>query len=161
MAQEIKMSASGLKAMQDELEYLKTVRRKELAEEIKEARSHGDLSENSEYDEAKNTQGLVENRITELEQMVKNAVIIDESELSVDSVSVGTHVSIKMIGDDEAEEYDIVGRTEADPLNGKISDESPVGHALLGKAVGEKAEVLLPSGATVEYEVLAITHAAN
>ena len=161
MAQEIKMSASGLKAMQDELEYLKTVRRKELAEEIKEARSHGDLSENSEYDEAKNTQGLVENRITELEQMVKNAVIIDESELSVDSVSVGTHVSIKMIGDDEAEEYDIVGRTEADPINGKISDESPVGHALLGKAVGEKAEVLLPSGQTVEYEVLAITPAAN
>ena len=161
MAQEIKMSASGLKAMQDELEYLKTVRRKELAEEIKEARSHGDLSENSEYDEAKNTQGLVENRITELEQMVKNAVVIDESELSVDSVSVGTHVSIKMIGDDEAEEYDIVGRTEADPLNGKISDESPVGHALLGKAVGEKAEVLLPSGQTVEYEVLAITHSAN
>ena len=153
MAQEIKMSASGLKAMQDELEYLKTVRRKELAEEIKEARSHGDLSENSEYDEAKNTQGLVE--------MVKNALIIDESELSVDNVSVGTHVSIKMIGDDEAEEYDIVGRTEADPLNGKISDESPVGHALLGKAVGEKAEVLLPSGQTVEYEVLAITHAAN
>ena len=123
MAQEIKMSASGLKAMQDELEYLKTVRRKELAEE--------------------------------------NAVIIDESELSVDSVAVGTHVSIKMIGDDEAEEYDIVGRTEADPINGKISDESPVGHALLGKAVGEKAEVLLPSGQTVEYEVLAITHAAN
>ena len=161
MAQEIKMSASGLKAMQDELEYLKTVRRKELAEEIKEARSHGDLSENSEYDDAKNTQGLVENRITELEQMVKNAVIIDESELSVDNVSVGTHVSIKMIGDDEAEEYDIVGRTEADPLNGKISDESPVGHALLGKAVGEKAEVLLPSGQTVEYEVLAITHSAN
>ena len=122
MAQEIKMSASGLKAMQDELEYLKTVRRKELAEEIKEARSHGDLSENSEYDEAKNTQGLVENRITELEQMVKNAVIIDESELSVDSVSVGTHVSIKMIGDDKAEEYDIVGRTEADPINGIVNN---------------------------------------
>lgn len=161
MAQEIKMSASGLKAMQDELEYLKTVRRKELAEEIKEARSHGDLSENSEYDEAKNTQGLVENRITELEQMVKNAVIIDESELSVDSVAVGTHVSIKMIGDDEAEEYDIVGRTEADPINGKISDESPVGHALLGKAVGDKAEVLLPTGHTVEYTVLNITHAAG
>ena len=134
MAQEIKMSAAGLKAMQEELEYLKTVRRKELAEEIKEARSHGDLSENSEYDEAKNTQGLVENRITELEQMIKNAVIIDESELSVDNVSVGTHVTILMTGEDENEEYDIVGRTEADPLNGKISDESPVGHALLGKA---------------------------
>ena len=160
MAQEIKMSAAGLKAMQDELEYLKTVRRKELAEEIKEARSHGDLSENSEYDEAKNTQGLVENRITELEQMIKNAVIIDESELSVDSVSVGTHVTIQMTGEDETEEYDIVGRTEAD-LSGKISDESPVGHALLGRAVGAKTEVLLPTGHTVEYTVLAITHARS
>ena len=137
------------------------VRRKELAEEIKEARSHGDLSENSEYDEAKNTQGLVENRITELEQMVKNAVVIDESELSVENVSVGTHVTIQMDGEDEKEEYDIVGRTEADPLNGKISDESPVGHALLGKAVGEKAEVLLPSGHTVEYTVLSIAHSIN
>ena len=161
MAQEIKMSAAGLKAMQEELEYLKTVRRKELAEEIKEARSHGDLSENSEYDEAKNTQGLVENRITELEQMIKNAVVIDESELSVDSVSVGTHVVIRMTGEDETEEYDIVGRTEADPLNGKISDESPVGHALLNKAVGAKPEVLLPTGHTVEYTVLRISHAAN
>ena len=161
MAQEIKMSAAGLKAMQEELGYLKTVRRKELAEEIKEARSHGDLSENSEYDEAKNTQGLVENRITELEQMIKNAVVIDESELSVDSVSVGTHVVIRMTGEDETEEYDIVGRTEADPLNGKISDESPVGHALLNKAVGAKAEVLLPTGHTVEYTVLRISHAAN
>lgn len=101
MAQEIKMSAAGLKAMQEELEYLKTVRRKELAEEIKEARSHGDLSENSEYDEAKNTQGLVENRITELEQTIKNAVIIDESELSVDNVSVGTHVTIRETGEEK------------------------------------------------------------
>ena len=123
--------------------------------------SHGDLSENSEYDEAKNTQGLVENRITELEQMIKNAVVIDESELSVDSVSVGTHVVIRMTGEDETEEYDIVGRTEADPLNGKISDESPVGHALLNKAVGAKTEVLLPTGHTVEYTVLRISHAAN
>lgn len=161
MAQEYKMSASGLKAIQDELEYLKTVRRKELAEEIKEARSHGDLSENSEYDEAKNTQGLVENRITELENMVKYAVLIDESELSVENVAVGTHVTIKMEGEDETEEYDIVGRTEADPINGKISDESPVGHGLLGKAVGDEAEILLPTGHTVTYRVLAITHAAN
>ena len=86
---------------------------------------------------------------------------IDESELSVESVSVGTHVTIQMEGEDEVEEYDIVGRTEADPLNGKISDESPVGHALLGKAVGDKAEVLLPTGHTVEYTVLNITHAAG
>ena len=112
MAQEIKMSAAGLKAMQEELEYLKTVRRKELAEEIKEARSHGDLSENSEYDEAKNTQGLVENRITELEQMVKNAVVIDESELSVENVSVGTHVTIQMEGEDEVEELSLIHISE-------------------------------------------------
>ena len=162
MAQEIKMSASGLKAMQDEAGIPQDGPPQGAGRGDQGSRSHGDLSENSRStNEAKNTQGLVENRITELEQMVKNAVIIDESELSVDSVSVGTHVSIKMTGDDEAEEYDIVGRTEADPINGKISDESPVGHALLGKAVGEKAEVLLPSGQTVEYEVLAITHAAN
>ena len=161
MVKEFKMSQERYDELKKELDYSKTTRADEIAELIKEARGFGDLSENSEYDEAKNTQGLVENRITELEQMIKNAVIIDESELSVDSVSVGTHVTIQMTGEDETEEYDIVGRTEADPLNGKISDESPVGHALLGKAVGEKAEVLLPSGQTVEYEVLAITHAAN
>ena len=156
-----KMSQERLDTLKEELHYLETTREKEVAELIKEARSFGDLAENSEYDEAKNTQGLVENRITELEQMIKNAVIIDESELSVDSVSVGTHVTIQMTGEDEIEEYDIVGRTEADPLNGKISDESPVGHALLGRAVGAKTEVLLPTGHTVEYTVLAITHARS
>ena len=156
-----KLTKSGVKKLEAELENLKTVVRPEIAEKIKLARSFGDLSENSEYDEAKNTQGLVENRITELEQIIKNAVLIDESELSVDNVSVGTHVTIQMEGEDETEEYDIVGRTEADPLNGKISDESPVGHALMGKAVGEKVEVLLPTGQTVEYTVLAITHSAN
>ena len=157
MAKEFKLSAERLEELKQELNYLKTVREKEVADQIKEARSFGDLSENSEYDEAKNTQGLVENRITELEQMVKNARVIDESELSVDSVSVGTHVTIQL-EDEDPEEYDIVGRTEADPLSGKISDESPVGHALLGKAVGDEAEVLLPAGHTVIYKVLAITH---
>ena len=156
MAKEIVMSAAGLKAVQEELEYLKTVRRKELAEEIKEARSHGDLSENSEYDEAKNTQGLVENRISEREQMVKNVRILDESELSADTISVGSFVTIQEEGEDEAEEYTIVGRTEADPLKGKISDESPVGAALVGKRVGDTADVLLPSGRTVAYKVLKI-----
>ena len=156
-----KMSQERLDTLKEELHYLETTREKEVAELIKEARSFGDLSENSEYDEAKNTQGLVENRITELEQTIKNAVVIDESELSVDNVSVGTHVTIRETGEDEAEEYDIVGRTEADAFNGKISDESPVGHALMGKAVGEKVEVLLPTGQTVEYTVLAITHSAN
>ena len=161
MAKINKITNEGYKKLQDELRFLKTIRRKEVGEAIKAARALGDLSENSEYDEAKNTQGLVENRITELEQMVKNAVVIDESELSVENVAVGTHVTILMTGEDETEEYDIVGRTEADPLSGKISDESPVGHALLGKAVGEKAEVLLPTGHTVEYTVRSITHAAN
>ena len=155
---EIVMSAAGLQAAQEELEYLKTVRRKELAEEIKEARSHGDLSENSEYDEAKNTQGLVENRISELEQMLKNVKVINENELSVDAVSVGTHVVIQEQGESEREEYDIVGRTEADPLHGKISDESPVGAALLGKGVGAEADVLLPNGHTVVYHILEIAH---
>lgn len=161
MVKEFKMSQERYDELKKELDYSKTTRADEIAELIKEARGFGDLSENSEYDEAKNTQGLVENRITELEQTIKNAVIIDESELSVDNVSVGTHVTIRETGEDEAEEYDIVGRTEADAFNGKISDESPVGHALMGKAVGEKVEVLLPTGQTVEYTVLAITHSAN
>ena len=161
MEKQIVLTRESYDAKVKELEQLKTTGRDEIAERIKVARSFGDLSENAEYDEAKNEQGKLYSRIAELEDILLHVVIIDESELSVDSVAVGTHVSIKMIGDDEAEEYDIVGRTEADPINGKISDESPVGHALLGKAVGEKAEVLLPSGQTVEYEVLAITHAAN
>ena len=156
MAKELVMSAAGLAALQEELDYLKTVRRKELAEEIKEARSHGDLSENSEYDEAKNTQGLVENRISELEQMIKNVRVLDESAVSVDEVSMGSHVVILEDGEDDPEEYDIVGRTEADPFKGKISDESPVGAALIGKRVGDKVEVQLPTGAVVEYTVVKI-----
>ena len=157
MAKEIVMSAAGLKAAQEELEYLKTVRRKELAEEIKEARSHGDLSENSEYDEAKNTQGLVENRITELEMMLKNVRVIDETELSTETVSVGTRVTV-IDNDGEEDVYDIVGRTEADPFEGKISDECPVGAALLGKSVGDTAEAVLPDGGVEIYKVLKIEH---
>ncbi len=156
MAKELMMSAAGLKTLQDELDYLKIVRRKELAEEIKEARSHGDLSENAEYDEAKNAQGLVENRINELEQMLKNVKVIDESALSSDVVSVGTRVRIQATGDDEVDEYQIVGSTESDPRNGKISDESPVGAALVGKKIGDVVDVILPSGAVVEYTVLEI-----
>ena len=157
MAEEFIMTQKGYDEAVERLKYLQTEKKKEITERIKVARGFGDLSENSEYDEAKNTQGLVENRITELEQMIKNVKVIDESELSVDSVSVGTHVTIQM-EDEDPEEYDIVGRTEADPFKGKISDESPVGHALLGKAVGDEAEVLLPAGHTVIYKVLAITH---
>ena len=151
MAQEIKMSAAGLKAMQEELEYLKTVRRKELAEEIKEARSHGDLSENSEYDEAKNTQGLVENRITELEQMIKNAVIIDESEGASNAVSIGCTVTVQGADGKEAS-YKIVGSQESDPMHGIISEESPFGKAFLGAKEGQEVVVEAPFG-NIRYTV--------
>ena len=138
---EVVMTYAGLRALEDELENLKTVKRKEVAEKIKVARGYGDLSENSEYDEAKNEQGLV-----------------DESELSNDSISVGSHVKIKDEDGDE-EEYDITGSTEADPLEGKISDESPIGSALIGHGVGDKVVVTLPNGNTVTYEVVAISGA--
>ena len=148
MAQEIKMSAAGLKAMQEELEYLKTVRRKELAEEIKEARSHGDLSENSEYDEAKNNQAMVESRIVEIEKMLQNAKVLDEDELTTDKVSVGSVVHVEYLDDGEAEVYSIVSSGEADAIHNKISDESPVGNALIGHRAGETVEALTPGGTT-------------
>ena len=155
MAQEIKMSASGLKAMQDELEYLKTVRRKELAEEIKEARSHGDLSENSEYDEAKNEQGKLYSRIAELEEIIKHAVVVTGDSYAADEVSPGCRFIVKDLEEDEEEEYHFVGSQEADPMDGKISDESPFGKAMLGKKVGDVVEVEAPIG-IVKYEILKI-----
>ena len=155
MAQEIKMSAAGLKAMQEELEYLKTVRRKELAEEIKEARSHGDLSENSEYDEAKNTQGLVENRITELEQMIKNAVIIDETEDSEGKISLGCTIKVEDMETGDEELYAIVGSQEANPMECRISDDSPFGKALLGHKVGDIVDVEAPIG-VLKYKILTV-----
>ena len=158
MNKEVVMTYAGLRALEDELENLKTVKRKEVAEKIKVARGYGDLSENSEYDEAKNEQGLVESRIAELEKCLKHARVIDESELSNDSISVGSHVKIKD-EDGEEEEYDITGSTEADPLEGKISDESPIGAALIGHAVGDKVDVTLPNGTTVSYEVVEISGA--
>ena len=155
MAQEIKMSAAGLKAMQEELEYLKTVRRKELAEEIKEARSHGDLSENSEYDEAKNEQGKLYSRIAELEEIIKHAVVVTGDSYAADEVSPGCRFIVKDLEEDEEEEYHFVGSQEADPMDGKISDESPFGKAMLGKKVGDVVEVEAPIG-IVKYEILKI-----
>ena len=152
------VTPEGLKALEDELEELKTVKRKEVAEKIKVARGFGDLSENSEYDEAKNEQGLIESRIIFLEKMLKNVRVLDHSELTNDEVMVGSQVKIKD-EDGEIEEYSIVGSTEADPLEGKISDESAVGKGLLGRKVGEVAEITVPSGAVVRYEILEITTA--
>ena len=156
---EVVVTVAGLKALEDELEELKTVRRKDVAEKIKVARGFGDLSENSEYDEAKNEQAFIESRIAQLEAMLKNARVIDNDELNLDTVSVGTHVKIED-EDGEVEEYDITGSTEADPLNGKISDESPVGAALMGQKVGQTLTVTLPNGGTIDFKILEISRAA-
>ena len=153
MAQEIKMSAAGLKAMQEELEYLKTVRRKELAEEIKEARSHGDLSENSEYDEAKNEQGKLYSRIAELEDILLHAVIVDESEMDSDKISIGCTVTVTNLDmPKQLPAYQIVGSQEAAVMSRAISEDSPFGKALMGRKAGDEVIVEAPRGA-IHYRV--------
>ena len=144
------MTYEGIKKLEEELEYLKTVRRKEITEKIKVALGYGDLSENSEYDQAFN-----EGRIIQLENMLKNAVVVDESEIPTDKVSVGSIVKVMDYEFDEEVEYAIVGSAEADPMNFKISNESPVGSALLGKKVGDVVEVTVPSGVS-KFEILEI-----
>lgn len=139
-----------------ELENLKTVKRKEVAEKIKVARSFGDLSENSEYDEAKAEQAALEERIAYLEQLINNAKIIDKDEVSTDFVGIGTNVKIQNLDTGDVFEYSIVGSKEADPLNFKISDESPVGKALMGKKVGDVVEVSVPAG-KFRYKILEIS----
>lgn len=149
------MTYEGVKKLEDELEYLKTVKRKEITEKIKVALSFGDLSENSEYDDAKNEQAFVEGRIIQLENMLKNATIIDDSEIPTDIVSIGTTVTVKDYDFDEEVDYIIVGSAEADPLNNKISNESPVGNGLVGKKIGDIVEIQVPDGVS-KYEILGI-----
>ena len=155
MAKEYRISAERLEELQKELTYLKTVREKEVAEQIKEARSFGDLSENSEYDEAKNEQGKLYSRMAELEEILSNYTIIDDSEKSADMIHVGTTVVVKDMEFDEEETYEIVGSQEADPMNGRISEESPFGKALLGRKVGEEVIVEAPAG-NLHYQILKI-----
>ena len=150
------LTDEGLKKLEEELEQLKTVTRKEVADKIKVALSFGDLSENSEYDEAKNEQALVESRIVQIEAMLKNVKILDEDELTNDIVSVGSKIKLFDKEFDEEVDYQIVGSTEADPMSGRISDESPVGQSLLGHKVGDVVEVETPGGVCL-YEVLEIT----
>lgn len=150
------MTYEGVKKLENELEYLKTIKRKEITEKIKVALGYGDLSENSEYDEAKNDQAFTEGRILQLENMLKNAVVVDESELPNDVVSVGSKVKVKDYEFDEEVEYSIVGSAEADPMNLKISNESPVGKALLGKKIGDIVEVAVPDGIN-KFEILGIS----
>jgi transcription elongation factor GreA len=156
MAKSIQLTREGLEKLQNELEYLKTEGRTDIAEKIRVARGYGDLSENSEYDEAKNEQAIVEARIADLEVMLKNVVILDESEIVKDVISLGSTVKVYDEEFEEELEYIIVGSTEADLDLGKISDESPVGKALMGKKVGEVAEAILPTGDTAKFKVISI-----
>lgn len=149
------MTYEGIRKLEDELEFLKTVKRKEITEKIKVALGYGDLSENSEYDEAKNEQAFVEGRIIQLENMLKNASVIDESEISADIVNIGSIVNVKDYEFDEEVEYSIVGSAEADVMKNKISNESPVGKSLMGKQVGDIVEAVVPGG-VCKYEILGI-----
>ena len=147
---EILLTEEGFKKIEDELELLKTVRRKEVAERIKVAISFGDISENSEYDEAKNEQAQLEERILKLENILRVAVIIDESSIDTNLVTVGSVVKIEfkdaLTDEVEEDEYTRVGSAEADPSESKISNESPIGKALLGKVVGDEIDVQVPDG---------------
>lgn len=155
MANETILTAEGVRELEERLEYMKTVTRKEIAEQIKEARGFGDLSENAEYDEAKNEQSRIEGEIKQLEERLRNATIIDESALNTKTVSIGSTVVVKEKGSSEKMTYLIVGSTEANPLEGKISNESPVGQALLGHNKGDVVEAITPRGVT-EYTIMSI-----
>ena len=146
MAKQTVITDEGLKKLEAELDELKTVKRKEVAEKIKVALGYGDLSENSEYDEAKNEQAIIEGRIAEIENQLKNVRVLDDTELGTENVHIGSTVTVREKGADEAETYRIVGSTEADPLGGRISDESPIGKALLGHRKGDEVEVETPGG---------------
>ena len=155
MEKEYKMSAARAQELQEELNYLKTTRSDEVAEQIKVARGFGDLSENSEYDEAKNEQGKLYSRIAELEEIIKMAVVVSGDTYAADEVSPGCRFVVKDLELDEEEEYHFVGSQEADPMEGKISDESPFGKAMLGKKVGAVVEVEAPIG-MVKYQIMDI-----
>ncbi len=149
------LTYEGLKQYEDELEELKVIKRKEVAQKIKEAREQGDLSENAEYDAAKDEQRDIEARIEELEKLLKNAEVVDEDEVDTDKISIGCKVIILDVEFNEELEYKIVGSTEANSLKGKISNESPVGRALIGHQVGDVVEVETQVGA-IQYRVLEI-----
>lgn len=151
-----RISREGYNKLEAELEYLITVRRSEVAEKLKEARSFGDLSENAEYDEAKNEQGILEAKIAEVEAYIASAEIIDDNDVTVHEVGVGSIIKLKDIELDEIETLQIVGSTESDPDNGKISDESPIGKAAIKKCVGDIIEVEVPNG-IIKFEILEIS----
>lgn len=140
------MTASGKKKLEEELEFLKTVKRKEVVERIKIARSYGDLSENSEYDSAKEDQAFVEGKISTLESMIRNSVIITEDEMNTDEVQLGKTVTFKELPDGDEETYTIVGSAEANPIEGLISNDSPIAKGLIGRSKGDEVKILTPGG---------------
>lgn len=148
---EVFITAEGLKNLEQELDFLKSVKRRDVAERIKQAIEFGDISENSEYDDAKNEQAFIEGKIMELEKKLRNARIIEE--VNTDKVSLGSKVVIKDLEFGDIFEYTIVGSTEADPSANRISNESPVGEALIGKTVGSVIEVNVPAG-IIQYELV-------
>lgn len=154
-SKQVILTYEGLKKIEEELEQLKTVRRKEVTQKIKTALSFGDLSENSEYDEAKNEQAFVEGRIATLENMLKNAKVIDEEDVKTDVISVGATAKVRDLEFGDEMEITIVGSAEADPTQMKISNEAPIGRGLLGHKVGDRVDIQIPDG-TISYEVLEI-----
>lgn len=153
--QEVLMTVEGLQAMEQDLEHLKTVRRKEVAARIKQAIEFGDISENSEYDDAKNEQAFIEGQILNLEKMLKNARVIEADDVSVDVVSEYANVTLQNLETKELLSFQIVGSVEAKPFEYKISNESPVGKALLGHKVGQEVEVNAPAG-LIKYRIVSI-----
>lgn len=149
------MTAEGKEKLEQELEDLRLKRRPEVIKRIKIARSYGDLSENSEYESAKDEQAFVEGRISQIENMLQYAVIIDNDDVAKDEVSMGRSVTFKELPDEEPETYTIVGESESDPMSGKISNESPMAKGLLGHKVGEKVDIDIPSG-TMHVEILEV-----
>ena len=154
--QDVILTREGLQQLEEELENLRTVKRTEVKERLKEAIALGDLSENSEYDDAKNEQAFMEGRILELEKMIRNAKIIEDGEQQNDTITVGSLVTVKDIEFDEITEYRLVGTVEADPMNNRISNESPVGRALLGHKAGEIIDVEVPAG-VIQLEIVSIS----
>jgi len=152
---EVLLTPEGLANLEEELENLKSVKRREVAERIKLAISYGDISENSEYEDAKNEQAFVEGRILTLEKMLRNARLIQNDEVDTELVSIGSTVTLRDVEMDEEVQYTIVGSAEANPAKNKISNESPVGRSLLGKAVGSVVDVAVPSG-TIQFRILNI-----
>jgi len=152
---EVILTPEGLKKLEGELEMLKTVKRREVAERIKVAIGYGDISENSEYDDAKNEQAFIEGRVITLEKMLRNARIINDEEVDTDIVSIGSRVKLKDLEFGDEVEYSIVGTAESDPSENKISNESPVGKAILGKEKGATVDVNVPDG-IIQYEIIDI-----